>query len=294
MFMSEGSKSLQQGKLSQARRYFSQAVNAASSVLQLAEAFHVLALANLKLGRIRDYFDSEELAARYYAHIDSGQSADFLKHAGDILIRLGKCGAGAEAYRQASEYFNNQSSVEEDKALQLAWKGWSLFCHAKSGTAESSKSFRKAANLFVDAANASIDDAQKKHRTINAHVAFALSFLWDTNLELDRRVEKAKEHFEKAFIIETDNPQIRACYFCIESLIVLTKIDKHGPINVEQYRNLAKNINMVKEALKLMEYTSLLIREMDQTESSLQSEPVFSGKPNRLNKLLLKIVNAVC
>lgn len=288
-YMSEGSKSFREGRLQQAIKSFGHAVTVAISNLEKAEAFHVLALTHLKLGNARSYYESEKMAARYYADFDAGQAADFLKHAGDVLARLRKHQIATGAYRLASEYFSTQSLVEEYEDLRLAWRGWSFFCIGKSD--DNSASFMEAADCFSEAAKVSKGFALQNNRIAKAHLATALGILFD--IESEKKLAMAREHLREAEILEPNNLSFRGSYLAIDSLVIMTKLQKSPAKNKDIYQHLDENMGFLRETLSSMEYTFLLVKDLDRITSKIQSELPNSTDLNDLKCLLLELLKSI-
>jgi len=289
--MSKGEEAFDRGKSEQAIKYFDDAVSLAESEFQLAEAFHALALAYLKAGNWSRYFESEKLAAAYVAHIDAGQAADFMKYAGDVLKRLRRCDIAVEAYSLASNYFSDQSSIEKDEDLRVAWSGWSFFCAGKSGN-DPQTNFRKAADYFSKAARVSASPALKGNRIAKAHLANALSILFSPVLSKELILD-ARKHLKKASFFEQSNPSYKACYIAIDSLLFSLELQEKDPKVIKAPQNLVKKVNLLKEALRKMECTFVLGEELDRVFEDAQFNLSEPKKFKGMSLLLLEIVKAV-
>ncbi len=292
--MLKGNKALNLEKLTEALEYFDTAVNVAESELQMAEAFHALALTNLKMDNTSKFFESERLAARYYAHFDVGQAADFMKYAGDVLMRLKEHNMAARAYCEASKYFGEQSLVEKDEDLRLAWIGWSHFCNGKSGEGNF-RDFGRAADAFLEAASVSESGALQKNRKAKAHLATALSILFDSSIApFDERLLKSKQHLREALNLEPTNPSFTACYLAIVSLTNLTKLQKSTrTYRAEFSRSITENVDKLRQVLGSIDYTCLLVEELDRVAKNINFDLLSINELQVLNDCLLETIRAV-
>lgn len=288
--MIEGDRAFRQGNFAEAIDYFSEAINVAESILRLAEAAHALARTYLKIGNAFQFLESEKFAAKCYESIDIGQSADFMKFAGDMLLRLKKPDLANEAYLLAAQYFNDQSVVEEDVALKLAWKGWSCFCYGKRGDAPVTN-FRKAAEYFSQAANNSKSEALKNNRTAKAYLATALSVIFDSNLKLEERVQKSRENFENALNLERDNRSYKACFLITDTLSILAEFQANKMEIASFFETFQRNLTFLKETLNLMENTSFLINELNEILRDIQFKSTFDS--SKIFVYLIEILKAV-
>jgi tetratricopeptide (TPR) repeat protein len=275
--MAEGYKAFQQGKFIQALSCFYNAVNVAESTLQLAEAFHSLALTHLKIGNTSKFFECEKLSAKYYESIDLGQSADLMKSAGDILLRLKEKELANVAYLLAAKYFNEQSMVEEEIDLMLAWKGWSHFCYGKSGN-DPVTNFKKAAEYFSQAASNSTSEALKNNRMAKAYFATALAIIFDPNLNLTEKIIESKKNFEKALSLDMNNPFYKSCLLITDILLLLIRFQASKVDISSSSEEILKKVTILKETLNLIEKASILIEELDETIKNIQSKSTFNAK----------------
>jgi tetratricopeptide (TPR) repeat protein len=286
--VARGNAFLKTRLLRQALDCFEQALGLAESTFQLAETYHAIATVNLELGDLNMFFTNENNAAEHFAQIDPGQSGDFMKRTGDILSRIEESNLARQAYRRASEFFERQSSIEEEKSYKLAWKAWGHFCLGKYGD-DASTHFKKAARLFRQASKYSTDSIRAS-RTSNAYRCFALGYLTNPKLELELRVGGARRNIKKALYLEPNNEAFKTCNSSLKLLTALVRTSGDKKAFSVQFHRCCSAIEELKTAIGHVEYSDSLVKDIDQAATLVRSNPNNLDTIDQLLSILSKVV----
>ncbi|MDG6983060.1 MAG: hypothetical protein JRN28_00670 [Nitrososphaerota archaeon] len=282
MLETTGDKALKAKEFEKAIASYKEAIVLAPNPTDEAEFNHKIALCYRMIGDFRSYYTYERLAADHYKSIEgpvsTGQSADFLKEAGDVLSIASLRDLSRLAYAKASEYFRDTSGLEEETDMQLAWAAWAEVCEAKSLSPPESKAhWLEAAVAFEEAARASEPEFQES-RLSRSHQCYAMANLASGD------IAGAARELNKARGYRKDDDRLAIATLAIDCLLALTN---ETTFEGAEQGHAKETVSGVTKLTKHIERVANYGSDLTNALRVLAQRLARPGGPNKEEKLVL-------